>query len=414
MTRYSSQGPVIKFTHLLSHLLPSLVLVSVLVNQGLALDRTWADPQIRNGALWGLFALAIVATLITQVHGLKLTHFEWLMLAWWGYTILVSQLTDSLSGYAIYALTVFPLSVFSASRAHLLNPANRARRWLFSGITTALIVAYWLVPPDSYRGAAAINSIYYLVLTLPMAVQARSPFRWVFVAGIVASAVVSGKRTAVLGCLIFIAVHVVMGRRIERAREARMSATGLLVMLLIGLVLVIAVWEGSPLGLPIADRFSMVAVDGGSGRNEIFAEALSLFYASDVVHLFFGHGYQALTSMTGGWSAHNDFLETLYSFGVLGVMIQVAILISLVRTYRQLGRQAELLAAPLLASVALYVTLAGATELLMVPTYTPLLGLWWGYASAQLRWTSNHTLHMDLPNRRLDRPLQPRKVFGKA
>ena len=80
----------------------------------------------------------------------------------------------------------------------------------------------------------------------------------------------------------------------------------------------------------LVDRFLALESDQGSGRKIIYAQVLSGLSQSDFFHLTFGHGFKSVTSITlENVMAHNDVLELLYDFGIIGSVIYVLFLFSL-------------------------------------------------------------------------------------
>lgn len=63
--------------------------------------------------------------------------------------------------------------------------------------------------------------------------------------------------------------------------------------------------------------------EGGSGRAEMFDNILSGWLNDgDLFNILFGYGFSASRSFTGnGLYAHNDWLETLINFGLLGLAV---------------------------------------------------------------------------------------------
>ena len=79
-------------------------------------------------------------------------------------------------------------------------------------------------------------------------------------------------------------------------------------------------------------RFSNLESDQGSGRTIIYSNILSDFSSSDTFHVIFGHGFKSVRLIT--WPnelAHNDLLELLYDFGIIGFVIYLLYLITLLK-----------------------------------------------------------------------------------
>ncbi|WP_218567091.1 hypothetical protein [Bacteroides pyogenes] len=82
-------------------------------------------------------------------------------------------------------------------------------------------------------------------------------------------------------------------------------------------------------------RFLALEQDGGSGRDQLYESILTLvFYKSSNIELLFGHGLKSTLSLFNMY-AHNDFLQLLVDFGIIGLLLYLlAILKLLIRTFR--------------------------------------------------------------------------------
>jgi hypothetical protein len=70
---------------------------------------------------------------------------------------------------------------------------------------------------------------------------------------------------------------------------------------------------------------------GGSGRTDIAAQILNNYFNnSSIISMIFGHGVDAVSNLLN-IGAHNDFLETLYCFGLVGFVLYIVFLIELVK-----------------------------------------------------------------------------------
>ncbi len=93
------------------------------------------------------------------------------------------------------------------------------------------------------------------------------------------------------------------------------------------LVLFVAlfVYVGSSEESNVVARFESAQDDEGSGRTYVWQAAFDLIERSDFLPLLFGHGFNKVEkdSMLG-LSAHNDFLEVTYDYGIVGLALYVS------------------------------------------------------------------------------------------
>lgn len=73
--------------------------------------------------------------------------------------------------------------------------------------------------------------------------------------------------------------------------------------------------------------------EGGSGRNVIFSSLLKAWYNSDnFVNYIFGYGFASTLHLsTTGNFAHNDWLELLTNFGLIGIFLYVLVFYGLLK-----------------------------------------------------------------------------------
>ena len=89
----------------------------------------------------------------------------------------------------------------------------------------------------------------------------------------------------------------------------------------------------------VINRFTEDSVTTGSGRTVIWRESLELFAHSDLTTLLFGGGsgfsYQICGKAFGRTieSPHNNYLEILYNYGVIGLTIFISLLIHWFKCY---------------------------------------------------------------------------------
>lgn len=87
----------------------------------------------------------------------------------------------------------------------------------------------------------------------------------------------------------------------------------------------------------LISRLISIQEGSGSGREYIFFNILNKWYKSDnIIHLLFGYGFGSSVFMSGtGNYAHNDWLELLSNFGMLGVIIYLILFYSAFRIIKK-------------------------------------------------------------------------------
>lgn len=83
--------------------------------------------------------------------------------------------------------------------------------------------------------------------------------------------------------------------------------------------------------------------EGGSGRSTIYSNLLSSWYRSDdIINFIFGYGFRSSVRYSGtGNLAHNDWLEMLINFGLLGFLTYFLIFVSLIYSIFSKGTKSQ-------------------------------------------------------------------------
>ena len=81
-------------------------------------------------------------------------------------------------------------------------------------------------------------------------------------------------------------------------------------------------------------RFEDTIEGGSSNRDQLYAAAWSLWRDShSLVEIMFGHGFDGtITHMPGNLRAHNDWLEILVNYGLLGVVMYFLIFVGFIKS----------------------------------------------------------------------------------
>ena len=91
--------------------------------------------------------------------------------------------------------------------------------------------------------------------------------------------------------------------------------------------------------LDIVERLNEMLNGDTNGRSAIWENVLEAFNASTLSEKLIGHGYHAFRFykysgymyILNGNLAHNDYLNTLYDYGIIGVTVYVSFLLSMIK-----------------------------------------------------------------------------------
>ncbi len=84
----------------------------------------------------------------------------------------------------------------------------------------------------------------------------------------------------------------------------------------------------------LVSRIAKTIEGDTSGRDAIYAAAMNTWFNAESINVFFGFGTDGTTNLIG-IRAHNDWLEILIDFGVLGIISYLIFFICMVRAVRR-------------------------------------------------------------------------------
>ena len=194
---------------------------------------------------------------------------------------------------------------------------------LLDFFTTGIIVAMLITAFFYYKNWTFANEVdeahlgtsYYVLFLLPTLLL--TPHKWLRYLGIVITGLVlfsSFKRGGVIAFVLAIAAYLfvkeVLGER---------KFTRLLVFLIALIALfIILIFVDNAMGNIISERILNIREDGGSGRDQVWLTTWDMICYSESTQLIFGHGHNAvLKNSPLELSAHNDFLEMLFNYGII-------------------------------------------------------------------------------------------------
>lgn len=339
-----------------------------------------------------LNAAFIVLSLSFSIFGLrilKLDKFSFLgyALLFWLFSIIPTVL--NLGMYASY-ITIFNAMCFwfaclAFSYVYMTVDGVFERKTIFKIICVFFWVFsvryfFWVVFVGGYVSGAR-NCIYYSLLLLPIVWMTRKTSHKIWMIGMaVVNTLLSAKRVAFLVLAAAILVPVL----IELIRTKRKKALTTIVAILAVAVVLYSVLD-KRYEISIFDRFATIAEDGGSGRGRIYTDVLRAFSRSGIVKQLFGHGFNAVAlNRVSFSSAHNDFLEILYDYGLVGLMIYLSMCIRITKNAIRLYKVKSELAPMYTVALVTFFLMSMFSHLIIYPTYFAFLLLFFIMGTKEL------------------------------
>lgn len=186
---------------------------------------------------------------------------------------------------------------------------------LFIGIYFFFV--QWMNPRliDGNEEQGRFNLVFFPLLTTPWILLLKN--RWLknlLFIGIFIIVLLSQKRSAFIIMVVMLLPYILYEVRSYQNKLLGITILGMLVIVFtVSFVIYSETGESS-----IIDRINSMSEDEGSGRLPIYNAVLVLQNRSSLIEWLWGHGHYAVRRDSPFFmSAHNDFLEVLYDYGIL-------------------------------------------------------------------------------------------------
>lgn len=162
------------------------------------------------------------------------------------------------------------------------------------------------------------NASYVLLLFLPLALCADNKIiRYVLMLLIALAVISSNKRGGTIAYVLSLFVFLLVKNRASHNEFKMKHLLFSIIVVSVSLYYLFSFSEKQSENY-LANRFGQFEEDAGSGRIDAYTTTWEMITSSDFPSLFIGHGWNAvLRDSPLRLSAHNDFLEVLYDYGLV-------------------------------------------------------------------------------------------------
>lgn len=256
------------------------------------------------------------------------------------------------------------------------------KRWKYlknEYIIFAIIGAYYFL--ITRVGAdRQTNTIYFFALTVPYLLF-NTGKRNVLIITLLFSfmALLSLKRSMMLSMVLIWAFFLLNGMRKTRTK---IYTIVLSLVLLGGIYFAYDKVDEMTRGI-LTQRVTKEETDEGNGREAIWGLTINMIQTSTPGKLITGHGhYGVKKNSILDISAHNDFLEVIYDYGLLIFILYLCLWGHVIQqTYRLYKARSELFM-PYAASLSLFFIMSMVSHLILYTSYFNYLVMFWGMIEA--------------------------------
>lgn len=236
-----------------------------------------------------------------------------------------------------------------------------------------------------------VNIVAFSVITLPFVILYKNVvIRLGLLAAISVVVLFSMRRIAMI-CLVLTIVIVILdlvkGQPVETEKRKKgfkklVSIALFVVICYFGYQLVTgelsAIWDN------VIQRFSEIEEKGGSGRTDLWADVIRKLDDNSFIAWIFGNGFLGVDRLAGHTAAHNEFLEILYDFGLVGLLLYTSMHVVMIKRTITLFRQKSELRLPYLVCYICFFLYSMLGNVIIYPQYAFSLFVFWGYAEKKL------------------------------
>jgi len=290
-----------------------------------------------------------------------------------------------------WAAVFFLFYLLSFNDEKTIREGNKFFYLLLIPVTVLLLMSNVLRGSMGYKvGQLGNNMIFYLLTMLPWLLVAKERIlRLITVLFVLGLSVVTMKRSAMTACVIItmsvIYLEYVKGNP-NKARAVCLSLV--LAFSAFGLMFYAnAVNDGAAM-----ERVENLEEDEGSGRLERYKDVIRLLRDEDIHgKLLLGHGYRTVEASLGeSASAHNDFLEVSYDYGIIGLIVYALIHLALIKRLLYLRKIESVYYEGYLISYMIFFIMSMVSHLIIYPTYFIFLTSYWGAIEGHLMSIDNN------------------------
>lgn len=244
-------------------------------------------------------------------------------------------------------------------------------------ILLSIIFFYFIPYSINDRGIyASLNTAYYILFAYPLCMLSRNKLlKGACTILMLLAVFFSMKRGGIVAAILgFIGYYVGMLLLLRR-KVIKGIITMLFLSIIIGysLYIVDEYSDGR-----ISERFERTKDDhGNEARTDIYRHVFNAIESSSFSHLLLGHGGDTAKLLSSdGYTAHNDFLEFLYDYGIGGLVLLLLLHFSLLRISIRSIRNQRLWAFSATYSYVTILVLSLVSHVVIMGYFMVLLPFW--------------------------------------
>ena len=316
--------------------------------------------------------LVIMLSYRSKLKGIHLVCFLWLLI------MPVNLLLNNAPMADIVRAVLWPF-IFETTYLCCRNIVSRGvvlrRMYILLAIIGALYFLRTRLGVDHQT-----NTIYFVYLTLPWLLFGSKKTPSIILMMIFTFlAMLSLKRSMLLSTVLVWAFYFLYGMENRRNR---------IFTILFSLAIVVGIYMlydrvDDRLGGLLTERVNKEETNTGRSREAIWEITASMIQNSSIDKLIVGHGHFGVRRDSFlGISAHNDFLEVIYDYGIIIFILYLCLWWYVIRQAYRLYRKKSTVFIPYATSLSVFIVMSLVSHLILYATYFNYLVMFWGMTEA--------------------------------
>lgn len=223
---------------------------------------------------------------------------------------------------------ILPILIFNTSYYYVLHKGtNGTLESCFVYITGLFVITYFsFFDLDNILLNIHLGSSYYALYILPIAlIKPSITTRLISIITVSLAIFSSVKRGGVMALALGLLAYIITQQIVSKRNKFSKVIIGIAILLIFACIFF---YIGTLGDNNIFERFETIQEDQGSGRTEVWEEAWRLINNQGFGNYLIGNGFNTVVENSFLLlSAHNDYLEAWFDFGLIGVLLySIAIL----------------------------------------------------------------------------------------
>ena len=290
--------------------------------------------------------------------------------------------TANMLSYFYQPMQVFLFVILFALGQIITSKPKEILEFFSTGMFIALLITTFLYYKNwsfnNETNQAHLGSSYYaLFIFLPILFSKNRFIKYLSIAIVGAIIISSLKRGGLIAFILGLVAYLFVKNVLLEHKLNRL----IWFITIIFFLFILLIYIDNAMGNIISTRLMNISEDGGSGRDGVWATTWEMICRSDAEQLVFGHGYSTVvTDSPLRLSAHNDFLEILYDWGIAMFIPYVILHYLLIKQVFQLIKSRNTIA-PIMSFVYVIFIILSLISIIILYPFMALISLIWGMST---------------------------------